>query len=561
MRTITLNKMRIQNFKGIENLAISFDGKNTLIAGTNGIGKSTIADAYLWATTGKNMAGNARFEVRPRDKQGNEVHDVITSVECEFRIAEKLVEENSEFITKYTFTIKREELEDLTEKAKQELKPEAIAPKKSYYFIDNAPYDAKIFYGKLGAIMCDKDKFSILSNPMAFFMLKDSEQREILTAACGDVSDSEIDGYDKVREICGVTATPTERRDGLQKTIKATKKRLDEIPARVDSLVGLCDEYADYDGRIAELEKEQAEVKAQGEKLKGELKNCFGISGVMLPPEPSHMEIEKLSLHLDTAQMCLDIQKRKLQDAIEQQEKGKCPNCGYILTDNSFKIGLFENEVEEARQDLDNTKSELSKAQAEYDAAMQEYNAKVAEQAKVNDTSAQERKNLETCLEKLRERHTELSVEISKLQQAKQVQAQIKALRDEQKKLDSEFAADMTKLDIISMFLIRKAEAVVENINKRFERVKFKLFDMQTNGELKSCCKALIDGVSYANTNTASKVQVGIELIKLLSEFYGVIAPVWVDDKESVIDLPSIDAQTICLKVDEQYQELHIKAV
>lgn len=554
MKTIALNKMLIKNFKGIQDLEIKFDGKNTLISGYNGVGKSTVADAYLWTVTGKNMASATRFEVRPRDEQGNEIHDVITSVQCEFSV----VDENGDA---FTFTVKRDELEDLTKKEREQLKSETIAQKKSYYFIDNAPYDAKTFYAQIEQIICDKDKLAILSNPFAFFTLDESKQREMLTVACGDIADSDIESYAEIKEICGAINTPIAVRDSLKKTVKATEKRLDEIPARISGLAELCDEYADYDKQIAELKKEQSEVLAQGEKLKDELIQSVKTSAGMLPKEPSDNELERVKLHLDTAQMCLDNQTRKLQEAFKQRDQSKCPNCGYMLNDNSFKIDLIKKEVKEAKKDLEKTQILLSEKQVEYDAAMQEYNAKVTERAQVDETSVQQRKNLETCIEKLRERYTELSVAISKFEQAKDAQAKIKALRDEQRTLDDRLADDMTKLDIITKFLMRKASAVVENINNRFTVVKFKLFEMQTNGELKPCCKATKDGVSYANINTASKVQIGIELANLFSQYIGVIVPLWIDSRESVIDLPPTHAQTICLKVDEQYKELHIEAV
>lgn len=554
MRTITLNNMHIANFKGIQDLEIALNGKNTLISGYNGVGKSTIADAYLWAVTGKNMASATRFEVRPRDEHGNEIHDVITSVECEFSV----VDENGDV---FTFTVKRDELEDLTKKEREQLKPETIAKKKSYYFIDNAPYDAKIFYDKLGAIMCGKDKFSILSNPMAFFALDEKDQRTMLTMACGDVQDSEVESYDKVCEICNGIVTPIEKRDSLTKAISAMKKRIAEIPAQLKVLSQNCDEYADYDNKIAELEKEQSEIQVQGAKLKDEQLNKFGASQIRFPQPPSMEAIIECERRIESIKLYLRNERSSLDSYKTWQDRDKCPNCGQQLKDYTKDIAYAENEIALYEQDLSNARERLTEVQSEYDAAMREYNAKVAEQSKADETALQERKRIETCIDKLRERYTELSVEISKLKQVKQVQSQIKALRDEFRKLDDQLADDMTKFDTIEAFILRKAEKVVENINKRFTTVKFKLFEMQTNGELKPCCKARKDGVSYTNINTASKVQVGIEVSKLFSEFYGVTSPIFIDCAESIFDIPQTNAQIIRLKADETLtdRKLHIE--
>lgn len=552
MRTITLNKMQIHNFKGIENLKISFDGKNTLISGFNGTGKSTIADAYFWVTTGKNAAGNARFEVRPRDKQGNEVHDVITSVECEFSV----VEDNGDA---FTFSIKREEIEDLTEQAKQQLTPETIAPKKSYYFIDNAPYDAKIFYDKLGAIMCDKEKFSISSNPMAFFMLKESEQRELLTMACGDVQDSEVEGYEQVKAICGAINTPAQVKDGLTDSIRKTKKRLEEIPAQVKALSQNCDEYADYDKQIAELEKRKAKVEEQGKVIKSGLDKLQATVSDL--KEPSKREILEYEYEIKDISRSVESEKSRLQQLIELEKSNTCPNCGYKLADKTTDISEIKLSLTGYENSIKIYEESLRQAQEEYNKAMREYQFEVATQAKANETALQKRKDAETKIAELRQQFADLSVEIEKLKNAQKVQSQIKSLREEQRKLDDQLADDITKHDIISAFLLKKAEKVVENINKRFTTVQFKLFEMQANGELKTCCKAMVNGVSYANINTAAKVQVGVELAKLFSQFYGVKAPLWVDDKESVLKLPPIDTQLVCLKVDERYKKLHIEEV
>lgn len=555
MRTITLNRMHIANFKGIQDLEIVYDGKNTLISGYNGTGKSTIVDAYFWVTTGKNTALASRFEVRPRDDRGNEVHDVITSVECEFSVADSETPN-----IQLTFTIRRDELEDLTEKAKKELKPETIAKKKSYYFIDNAPYDAKIFYDKLGAILCDKDKFSILSNPMAFFALDEKDQRTMLTMACGDVQDGEVEGYDKVCEICKGIVTPIEKRDSLTKTISAMKKRIAEIPAQIKALSQNCDEYADYDKKIAELEKDQSEVQLQGAKLKDEQLNKFGAPrSVVLPLPPSNSNVVAYTYKIKDIERSIAADE-KLLEIIEKSIKDNvCPQCGYDMGSRAAEKPLCEKSILKAQNDLITYRADLQHEQEKYDAAMEEYNAKVAEQSKADETALKERKSIETCIDKLRARYTELSVEISQLKQAKQVQLQVKTLRDEFRKLDDQLADYMTKLDIITAFILKKAERVVENINKRFDTVQFKLFEMQANGELKTCCKAMVNGVSYANINTAAKVQVGIELAKLFSEFYGVRCPIWCDNRESIVELPPIDTQLVCLKVDERYEELHIE--
>ena len=45
---LTLERIAIQNFKGIRELALDFGGKSAAITGCNGTGKTSIVDAFMW---------------------------------------------------------------------------------------------------------------------------------------------------------------------------------------------------------------------------------------------------------------------------------------------------------------------------------------------------------------------------------------------------------------------------------------------------------------------------------------------------------------------------------
>lgn len=56
-----IKEMKLNNFRGIKELAISFDGKNAAIFGANGTGKTTVANAFCWLLTGKSVTGEKNF--------------------------------------------------------------------------------------------------------------------------------------------------------------------------------------------------------------------------------------------------------------------------------------------------------------------------------------------------------------------------------------------------------------------------------------------------------------------------------------------------------------------
>ena len=71
--------------------------------------------------------------------------------------------------------------------------------------------------------------------------------------------------------------------------------------------------------------------------------------------------------------------------------------------------------------------------------------------------------------------------------------------------------------------------------NRLFEIVKFKLYDRTIEGnEFETCIPTNKQGVLISATNTAEKVNAGVDVINVLSRFYNVSAPIFCDGAESV---------------------------
>lgn len=83
---VRIQKMSIENFKGIKNLEIRFDGQNAVIYGDNATGKTSLFDAFLWLLFGKDSSDRSDFGVKPYDANGQEIHNLETIVEVELEI-------------------------------------------------------------------------------------------------------------------------------------------------------------------------------------------------------------------------------------------------------------------------------------------------------------------------------------------------------------------------------------------------------------------------------------------------------------------------------------------
>lgn len=98
-----------------------------------------------------------------------------------------------------------------------------------------------------------------------------------------------------------------------------------------------------------------------------------------------------------------------------------------------------------------------------------------------------------------------------------------------------------------------------EHVDGLFRAVRWKLFDEQINGGLAETCVPTVDGVPYADLNHAAKINSGLDVVQALGKFYGMTAPIFLDNAESVTNFLSINAQIIKLIVSENDEELRIE--
>lgn len=132
----------------------------------------------------------------------------------------------------------------------------------------------------------------------------------------------------------------------------------------------------------------------------------------------------------------------------------------------------------------------------------------------------------------------------------------IETLRDEQKEIGQKVADQEQMLYLLEEFIRFKLNKVSESINSHFKTVNFKLFEMQLNGGMKDCCECTVNGVPYSTLNSGHRIVAGLDIIRSLSELYGVSVPIFVDNAESLneFNVSDMDAQLILLSVSEDKQ-------
>ena len=113
---------------------------------------------------------------------------------------------------------------------------------------------------------------------------------------------------------------------------------------------------------------------------------------------------------------------------------------------------------------------------------------------------------------------------------------------------------------LIEQFIVAKVGMLEGQINSRFKMANFVLFEQQINGGISECCHTAYNGIKFDHgLNSGARIQVGLDIINTLSEYYGFRAPIFIDNKESVTSLPPSESQLISLVVDPDYKKLTVQ--
>lgn len=194
---------------------------------------------------------------------------------------------------------------------------------------------------------------------------------------------------------------------------------------------------------------------------------------------------------------------------------------------------------------------------------VQEIKRKIAEkEAAMNKgNSAEEiRKRLKEEENDLRNKVYSVDCKLVSAQKNTEIDDRIDELQEEQREVAQKVADQEKMLYLLEEFIRFKMDRVSDTINQKLDGICVKLFENQINGGVKECCELTYDGVPYGSLNNGHRIVSGLKIIKALQEFYGIYAPVFIDNAESINDfnLPKMDCQLILMKVTED-KELKIE--
>ena len=636
-----IKSITLQNFKGCKNATYTLDGKNVTVCGANGSGKTTIFDAFTWLLFGKDSLDNAKFEIRPLNKDGKQIDNVEICVAATLEIDGKEVE------------LKKTQKQNWVKK--RGTQNPVLQGNVNEYEIDGYPRSEKDYKEYINGIVSD-DLFKMLTNPTYFPNMPWKDQRATIMKFASDVSDVELATEDSrfaelLPEIEKAPSTD-DIKAKYQKSLNELKKKQVELPVRIDEISNskvdidvaelellknsLNEQIADVKSKIADTNKQFDEYQKLSDGIM-ELK--FAESDLVRKANEENIkarrEIEdkitdkKLLLMqtektISDTENCIELSKRtaeKISENLKEiREKWKAENervfdenslvCSYcgqeypkdrkeqiksefeihkaeelkVITDNGNlikgrldkekeTIGSLEKELVEHIKRLEmpnNAIASLEKQLSELPTSIDvtgtdEYKAiqsQIAEkeQAMSQMNNADEvRKSLNAELEDLQEQLTEAEKQIALSDNNVKIDERICELQEEQR-ITAQKIADVEKmLYLLDEFIKYKLDKISDSINSQFEMVNFTLFKSQLNGGVAETCECQYNGIPYGSLNSAARIQCGLDIIRTLQRMYGVFVPVFVDNRESCTNIPTMDCQVISLVVSPTDKDLRIE--
>lgn len=288
----------------------------------------------------------------------------------------------------------------------------------------------------------------------------------------------------------------------------------------------------------ADFEEKKANAKADAERMMKDAKRLFA---------------ERRSSNLEEIRVKGDVRKKRIEN---------------LTKDNAnlqAEIDTLKKQELEAAARKEELSKQLSEIPQEADYSQNE------EYVKLNSRSVEvlaeieklESEGADKVVEELKTERTDLQAQvdevnriIAKASMNVEIDERIAQLQTEQKEIGQKVADQEQMLYLLEEFIRFKLNKVSESINSHFKTVNFKLFEMQLNGGMKDCCECTVNGVPYSTLNSGHRIVAGLDIIRSLSELYGVSVPIFVDNAESLneFNVPDMDAQLILLSVSEDKQ-------
>ncbi len=313
---------------------------------------------------------------------------------------------------------------------------------------------------------------------------------------------------------------------------------------------------------ITDLRAKWHEINSR--RFDAQVEDVCPTCGQALPPERVQEAVDKAASEFNL---------RKAEDLAQVNAEGKAAKDR--LDNIQANIASLESEFAQLKEQLSELLAQgadlgkqLDQAKVGADAYIEQedYKTLVDEKEQLLKALDGDQSAIKPQIEELERKIKAVDDQLIELKNAKSkwelyhsIDRRIAELQDQESELAKEFEKLERELYLIEEYIKTKAELLTDKINSKFRLAEFKLFETQINGGINPICETTYKGVPWGSLNSAGKVQVGLDIIRTLQEHYQFRPPVWIDNRESIVELPEMDCQVISLIVSEKDKTLRVE--
>ena len=493
---LRIQKIRIQNFKGIRNREISFDGKSARVCGENASGKTTLSDAFYFIFGDCNTALVKNPPITPYGES-----EVESRVEIEMTLDDKplTVAKVQKFKSKET-------------------DGKVTSAIKNIYEINSVEKSETNFIADLKERGINMDDFLILSHPFAFSADTSKQGREKMRSKLFEMVDgiSDLDiaksidvpeiteelekGYklEEIEQIAKSSLRTIKEKYGLNNEIinsrisgmieSKVEGNIDDLKAEKNALQGEIDlikrdldsvgsEKDEISKKITVLKNDRAEIlkevasdiKKKSAELDLELVHLDTDRTVACSSyNVKGREISDLEKRISSAKESLENWRdlyKKVQDEVLDEKELVCPTC---------QRPLPESEIEEIKANFASSKNERMNA---YQARGEEAKAEIVRLEKDKEEAEKEYAEIKLMIVEIDKKMNKIREQIDALPSAP-------TRTDETDKIDAQIMELETALNQTDSDRVSELKAKLTEAENRLDGVVGNIAVIERNSEI-----------------------------------------------------------------------------
>lgn len=608
-----IKKMVLENFKGVRFFEFEPNGQNVNVYGTNAAGKTTLYDAFLWLLFDKDSMNRKDFSIKTLDGLQMAIPYIDHSVYLETVDGLELKKVYKEKWTKKKGSATEEFSGHTTDyfvngvpskKSEYEEKIAEIADEKIFKLLTSPTFFNEFIEWKerraiLLDICGDIDADTVMNT--------NSDLKEI----------AEMLGKYEVEEARRIANA---KKSEINKRLKEIPARIDEVMRGLPDVSTVDKSVLKQD---LDALKQQREDIVSGEDIRKEMDNIRKEYLERCETKKDELSREISRMHRETLDKKTELQyeQKKFRDTETQlkalesdrenmlekynreksrefkyEDKKTCPTCNQTIPESDLEqarakaLALFNIEKsdnlsaiakkgqaikEEMESKIDVrecTESRIAEIERSINCLESKMVALKRELSDVEQLSREYESDsryitLNGKLEEgedytwIDERIAEVEKEIANIEIYVRGKERMSELKDEQKKLAGEYEQAEKTVFLLDEFVKTKVEMLEDRINDKFKLAKFKMFDIQINGGISETCETLFEGVPYSKgLNSAARINVGLDIINTLAEHYGKELPIFIDNRETVVEeLLKTKGQMVGLVASKSDKKLRVE--